>query len=73
MVELEYDGEHEESKTVDSEQTAGYCETDLSCKMVSASRSECALVASMGDGTCSQVEYRGLDFISMCGCLSIIQ
>ena len=40
--------------------------------MVSASRSECALVASMGDGTCSQVEYEGLDFISMCGCLSII-
>jgi hypothetical protein len=44
------------------EEKVGECETDLSCRMVTASRSENGLVLRVEDGTCSQVvrlEYRG--------------
>ena len=49
-------------KGITIEEIAGECETDFSCRMVTASRSENGLVLRVEDGTCSQVvrlEYRG--------------
>ena len=49
-------------KVITIEEIVGECETGLSCRMVSASRSENGLVLRVEDGTCSQVvrwEYRG--------------
>ena len=46
------------------EEKVGECETDLSCRMVTASRSGKGLVVRVEDGTCSQVvsvEYRCQD------------
>ena len=44
------------------EEIVGESETDFSCRMVTANRSENGLVLRVEDGTCSQVvrlEYRG--------------
>ena len=42
-------------KVIAIEEIAGECEKDLSCRMVTASRSENGLVLRVEDGTCSQV------------------
>ena len=49
------------------EEKVGECETDLSCRMETASRSENGLVFRVEDGTCSQVdrlEYRDYEIIT---------
>ena len=46
------------------EEILGECESDLSCRLVTASRAEDGLVVMVEDGTCSQVvsvEYLGQD------------
>ena len=46
------------------EEIVGECESDLSCRLVTASRAEDGLVVRVEDGTCSQVvsvEYLGQD------------
>jgi hypothetical protein len=53
-------------KVITIEEIAGECETDLICRMVTASRSENGLVLRVEDWTCSQVvrfEYRGKETI----------
>jgi hypothetical protein len=63
VVKGENYGEHEDSRSlITIEEKVGECETDLSCRMVTARRSANGLVLRVEDGTCSQVvrlEYRG--------------